>query len=102
MESLAIYIAELTAAVCIVLVTRVLVPFIRSRLTSEQTRELESWVRAAVKAAEQMFSGDGRGLEKSLGQGAFGRTGDNGGQRGGRADRGGGTGAVSRNTEEKN
>ncbi len=64
MESLAIYIAELTAAVCIVLVTRVLVPFIRSRLTSEQTRELESWVRAAVKAAEQMFSGDGRGLEK--------------------------------------
>lgn len=45
-------------------VTAVIVPLIRSRLTAEQWDTLKDWTSTAVKAAEVIFSGAGRGEEK--------------------------------------
>ena len=45
-------------------ITCVLVPYIKSKTTSEQQREINSWVKIAVSAAEQIYTGSGRGEEK--------------------------------------
>lgn len=44
--------------------TCILVPFIRSKTTAEQQKEINAWVKIAVSAAEQIFKGSGRGEEK--------------------------------------
>ena len=41
-----------------------LVPFIKARTTAEQQESINAWVRIAVKAAEQLLTGSGRGAEK--------------------------------------
>ena len=41
-----------------------IVPYIRSKTTSEQFAIIQMWVGVAVKAAEQLFVGSGRGEEK--------------------------------------
>lgn len=51
------------AAVCAV-VTCVLIPYIKSKTTTEQQKEINAWVKIAVSAAEQLFTGSGRGEEK--------------------------------------
>lgn len=51
-------------AVLSALVTGVLVPWIRTKTTAAQQTELKAWVRIAVAAAEQLYSGGGRGEEK--------------------------------------
>lgn len=40
------------------------IPWIKSRTTSQQREELIAWVKIAVAAAEQMYKGSGRGAEK--------------------------------------
>lgn len=45
-------------------ITAVVVPYIRSRTTAQQRAELSGWVRTAVSAAEQIYTGPGRGKEK--------------------------------------
>lgn len=45
-------------------ITCVLVPYIKSKTTSEQQKEINAWVKIAVSAAEQIFNGSGRGEEK--------------------------------------
>lgn len=45
-------------------VTAVVIPYIKSRTTAQQQAEIDAWVRIAVKAAEQIFAGSGRGAEK--------------------------------------
>lgn len=47
-----------------VVITAVVIPYIRSRTTAQQRAELNAWVRIAVSAAEQMYKGSGRGEEK--------------------------------------
>lgn len=47
-----------------VIVTAVLVPYIRKKTTVEQQQELDAWVSIAVEAAEQIYAGAGRGEEK--------------------------------------
>ena len=42
-------------------ITCVLVPYIKSKTTSEQQKEINAWVKIAVSAAEQIFNGSGRG-----------------------------------------
>ncbi len=45
-------------------ITCVLVPYIKSKTTSEQQKEINAWVKIAVSAAEQIYKGSGRGEEK--------------------------------------
>ena len=47
-----------------VLITSLLIPWIRSKTTAEQQEEIKQWVKIAVAAAEQIFVGQGRGEEK--------------------------------------
>lgn len=46
------------------IITVVVIPWIRSKTTTEQQSELKQWVKIAVAAAEQIFVGQGRGEEK--------------------------------------
>lgn len=45
-------------------ITCVLVPYIKSKTTSDQQNRINAWVKVAVSAAEQIFNGSGRGEEK--------------------------------------
>lgn len=57
-------IVEAVVAVVCAVVTCVLVPYIKSKTTTEQQQEINAWVKIAVAAAEQIFTGSGRGEEK--------------------------------------
>ena len=57
-------IIEAIAALIVVIITAVLIPYIKSKTTAEQQREINAWDRIAVAAAEQIFTGQGRGQEK--------------------------------------
>ncbi len=57
-------IIEAVAALIGVVITCILVPFIRSKTTAEQQKEINAWVKIAVSAAEQIFKGSRRGEEK--------------------------------------
>ena len=57
-------IIEALVALIAALITAFLVPYIKSRTTTQQQAEINAWVRVAVAAAEQIFKGDGRGDEK--------------------------------------
>lgn len=46
------------------IITYKLIPYIKSKTTVKQQQEINAWVQIAVSAAEQIFSGDGRGPEK--------------------------------------
>jgi hypothetical protein len=41
-----------------------LIPWIKSKTTDEQRKELLEWVKIGVAAAEQLYTGQGRGEEK--------------------------------------
>lgn len=41
-----------------------LVPYIKSKYGAEKLTEIQKWVKIAVEAAEQLFTGPGRGKEK--------------------------------------
>ena len=57
-------IIEAVAALIGVIVTCVLIPFIKSKTTASQQAEINAWVKIAVSAAEQIFKGSGHGEEK--------------------------------------
>lgn len=57
-------IIEAVAALIGVIITCVLIPYIKSKATTEQQKEINAWVKIAVSAAEQLFTGSGRGEEK--------------------------------------
>ena len=57
-------IVEAVAAVVCAVVTCVLIPYIKSKTTTEQQKEINAWVKIAVSAAEQIYTGSGRGEEK--------------------------------------
>lgn len=57
-------IAQAVIALVGVVITAVVIPYIRSRTTAQQRAELSAWVRIAVSAAEQLYRGSGRGAEK--------------------------------------
>lgn len=46
------------------LVTAFLIPWIKGKLSADKQAELANWVGIAVTAAEQIYSGSGRGKEK--------------------------------------
>jgi len=57
-------IIEAVIALLSAIVTAVLIPWIRSRTTAQQQEELRAWIAIAVAAAEQIYTGGGRGAEK--------------------------------------
>ena len=46
------------------LVSAFVVPWVKSKTTEAQRKELSAWVSVAVRAAEQIYTGTGRGAEK--------------------------------------
>lgn len=56
--------AALFKSIHVTVITCALVPYIKSKTTSEQQKEINAWVKIAVSAAEQIFNGGGRGEEK--------------------------------------
>ena len=46
------------------LVTVFLIPYIKSKTTDAQRKEMLEWVKIAVAAAEQIYKGQGHGEEK--------------------------------------
>ena len=57
-------IIESVAALIAALITAFVIPYIRSKTTAQQQAEINAWVKIAVSAAEQIYSGSGRGEEK--------------------------------------
>lgn len=47
-----------------VVITAIVIPYIRSKTTATQQAEINGWVAIAVAAAEQIYAGHGRGSEK--------------------------------------
>lgn len=46
------------------IITTFVVPYVKSKTTEEQQSHIASWTKIAVTAAEQIYSGVGRGEEK--------------------------------------
>ena len=57
-------IIEAVFALFAAIITAVVVPYIKSRTTAAQQTEIAAWVKIAVTAAEQIYTGTGRGQEK--------------------------------------
>lgn len=57
-------IAEAVVALLATIITVFIIPYIKSRTTSEQQENVAKWVKIAVEAAEQIYIGSGRGAEK--------------------------------------
>jgi len=51
-------------AIIAAVITAFLVPWIKSKTTEQQRKEIGAWVKIAVAAAEQLYKGAGRGAEK--------------------------------------
>ncbi len=51
-------------AIIAAVITAFLVPWIKSKTTEQQRKEIGAWVKIAVAAAEQLYEGQGRGAEK--------------------------------------
>ena len=47
-----------------IIITGVLVPYVRSKTTAGQQESIAMWATIGVNAAEQIFQGSGRGVEK--------------------------------------
>lgn len=51
-------------ALLLTVMTCVLVPLIREKLSMDQLTTIKMWVKIAVNAAEQIYTGSGKGREK--------------------------------------
>ena len=57
-------IIEAVAALIAALITAFVIPYIKGKTTANQQQQINAWVRIAVTAAEQIYTGSGRGTEK--------------------------------------
>lgn len=57
-------IIEAVFALVAVVITVIVIPYINSKTTKEQQKQLNGWIKIAVAAAEQIYTGAGRGAEK--------------------------------------
>jgi LL-H family phage holin len=55
-----------TAVIALVgaVITYIIIPYFKTKTTSEQQKNIEFWVKIAVTAAEQMFRESGQGEKK--------------------------------------
>ena len=51
-------------ALAAAVVTAFVIPWIKTKTTAAQREEISAWVKIAVTAAEQIYTGQGRGKEK--------------------------------------
>ena len=47
-----------------ILLSSFLIPYLKSKTSKEQQDQINTWVKIAVTAAEQIYQGNGRGSEK--------------------------------------
>ena len=57
-------IANAVIALIAAIITAFVIPWIRSKTTAAQFEKIKMWVTVAVEAAEQIYTGSGRGEEK--------------------------------------
>ena len=57
-------IVEALFALIATVITVIVIPYIKSKTTTQQQTEIAAWVKIAVAAAEQIYTGSGRGAEK--------------------------------------
>lgn len=57
-------ILQAVIGVIAVVITVYFIPWLKKKLSVEQQAELAEWVSIAVTAAEQLYTGSGRGAEK--------------------------------------
>ena len=57
-------IIEAILALVAVVITSIIIPYIKKKTSVEQQKEVSGWVKIAVMAAEQIYVGIGRGAEK--------------------------------------
>jgi len=57
-------IVQALLALLAAVVTGVLIPYIKGKTGLQQREEINQWIAVAVSAAEQIYSGPGRGEEK--------------------------------------
>ena len=57
-------VVEAVVALIGVVITCIVIPYVRSKTTAQQREELNAWIKIAVAAAEQIYQGAGRGEEK--------------------------------------
>ncbi len=57
-------IVEAAFALLAAIITAFVVPYIKSRTTATQQTEIAAWVKIAVTAAEQIYTGTGLGQQK--------------------------------------
>lgn len=57
-------IVEALIALIAAVITAVVIPYIKSKTNAQQQAEIAAWVKIAVSAAEQIYTGSGRGAEK--------------------------------------
>lgn len=57
-------IIEAVFALIGVVITVIVIPYIKSKTTAAEQQEINAWVKIAVAAAEQIYKGSGRGDEK--------------------------------------
>lgn len=55
---------EAVIALIAVVISAIVIPYIKSKTTAQQQAEISAWVKIAVSAAEQIYTGSGRGAEK--------------------------------------
>lgn len=57
-------IANAMIALIAAIITAFVIPWIRSKTTAAQFEKIKMWVTVAAEAAEQLYTGSGRGAEK--------------------------------------
>lgn len=57
-----VIVAVITLAIS--LITAFLIPYLKTKVSSEQLDTIKFWVNIAVEAAEMIYAGTGRGQEK--------------------------------------
>ena len=57
-------IIEAVFALLAAVITAIVIPYIKSKTTTSQQAEINAWVKIAVTAAEQIYTGSGKGAEK--------------------------------------
>lgn len=55
---------EAAVMLLLAILTYVLVPMIRTKFSADQLATIKMWVKVAVNAAEQIYTGSGKGSEK--------------------------------------
>lgn len=57
-------VANSIIALIAALISAFLIPYIKTRISAEKYAEVQEWVTVAVRAAEMIYTGTGRGAEK--------------------------------------